>query len=125
MTDDTDTPTTPAQLLNDLGELHTRTVASPLPEHPAAFGWQATVGSMAAGFARALHALNEVAPEKAAEVAAWFDGPFGEGPDQARHTAWLERYVAQGPELLEQWIENGRRAAAAASAAALGKGKAA
>jgi hypothetical protein len=102
---------TPEQLLHDLGELHTRTCVSPLPKHPAAMGWQATAGSMAAGFARALHALNEVAPEKAAEITVWFDGPFGDAPDPEEHTDWLERHVAQGPELLEQWVEEGRRMA--------------
>ena len=111
-TPETDIAQTPEQLLTDLGELHMRTLVSPLPKHPAAMGWQATAGSMAAGFARALHALNEVAPEKAAEITVWFQGPFqDEGPDPEEHTDWLERYVAQGPELLEQWVENGRRMA--------------
>jgi diadenosine tetraphosphatase ApaH/serine/threonine PP2A family protein phosphatase len=124
---DTDVPTTPVQLLTDLGELHTRTCVSPLPKHPAAMGWQATAGSMAAGFARALHALNEVAPDKAAEVADWFDGPFGEGPDPKKHTNWLERHVVSGPAGLEQWVEEGRRAAAAAQASTVAweKGRAA
>jgi hypothetical protein len=102
---------TPEQLLHDLGELHTRTLVSPLPKHPAAMGWQATTGSMAAGFARALHALNEIAPEKAAEITKWFDGPFGDAPDPEEHTDWLERHVAGGPELLEQWVDDGRRMA--------------
>jgi hypothetical protein len=101
---------TPEQLLHDLGELHTRTLVSPLPKHPAAMGWQATAGS--AGFARALHALHDLAPEKAAEVTVWFQGPFEDGPDLEEHTDWLERHVAQGPELLEQWVEDGRRMAA-------------
>jgi hypothetical protein len=108
---DTEVAQTPEQLLTDLGELHTRTLASPLPKHPAAMGWQATAGSLAAGFARALHALNEVAPEKAAEITVWFQGPFEEGPDPEEHTDWLEQHVAQGPELLEQWVEDGRRMA--------------
>lgn len=114
MTDatDTDTPTTPEQLLTDLGEFHTRTLVSPLPKHPAAMGWQAVAGSMAAGFARVLHALNEVDPAKAAEITAWFDGPFGEGPDPEEHTDWLERTVAGGDlSLLEKWVEEGRRLA--------------
>lgn len=99
------------RLLLDLGEAHTRTCVSPLPKHPAAMGWQATAGSMAAGFARALHALNEVAPLEAAQIAEWFRGPFEEGPDPEEHTDWLEQHVAQGPELLEQWVEDGRRMA--------------
>jgi hypothetical protein len=107
----TDAPPTAEQLLVDLGELHTRTCVSPLPRHPAAMGWQATAGSMAAGFARALYALNQLAPEKAAEIAEWFQGPFEEGPDPEEHTDWLERHVALGPELLEQWVDDGRRMA--------------
>lgn len=107
----TDAPPTPEQLLVDLGKLHTRTCVSPLPKHPAAMGWQATAGSMAAGFARALHALNELDPGKAAEITEWFQGPFEEGPDPEEHTDWLERHVARGPELLEQWVDDGRRMA--------------
>jgi hypothetical protein len=116
MTDDIDTPTTPAQLLNDLGELHTRTLVSPLPKHPAAMGWQATAGALAAGFARGLHALNEIAPEKAAEVAEWYDGLFGEGPDPEEHRDWLERHVAGSPDIMQQWVEEGRRMAVEAKA---------
>lgn len=112
-TDETETTQTPEQLLNDLGELHTRTCSSPLPKHPGAMGWQATAGSMAAGFARTLHALNEIDPSRAQEITTWFQGPFeDEGPDPLEHTDWLERYVARGPELLEQWVEDGRRMAA-------------
>jgi hypothetical protein len=116
MTDDIDTPTTPAQLLNDLGELHTRTLVSPLPKHPAAMGWQDTAGALAAGFARALHALNEIAPEKAAEIAEWYDGLFGQGPDPEEHRDWLERHVAGGPQGLERWAEEGRLMAVEAKA---------
>jgi hypothetical protein len=107
----TEVAQTPEQLLQDLGEFHTRTCVSPLPKHPGAMGWQAAAGSMAAGFARALHALNEIAPDKAAEITVWFQGPFEEGPDPEEHTDWLERHVARGPELLEQWFEDGRRMA--------------
>lgn len=102
---------TPEVLLVDLGELHTRTCVSPLPKHPAAMGWQATAGSMAAGFARALYALNEVAPEKAAEIAVWFQGPFEEGPDPEEHTDWLERHVAGSPETVQRWVDEGREMA--------------
>lgn len=112
-TDPTETQTL-AQLLVDLAELHMRTHASPLPKHPAAFGWQATAGSMAAGFARALHALMEVAPEKAAEVAEWFDGPLGEGPDPLEHTDWTERHIAKSPQVLERWSLEARAEAARA-----------
>lgn len=125
MTDDTDTPTTPAQLLNNLGELHTRALVSPLPKHPAAMGWQSTAGAMAAGFARTLHALQEVAPDKAVEVAEWFDGLFGEGPDPEEHRDWLERHVAGSPAVMRQWVEEGRRRAVEASTEEWGKGHAA
>lgn len=115
---DNTTPQTPDQLLTDLGEFHTRTCVSPLPKHPAAMGWQATAGSMAAGFARALHALNQLDPVKAQEVTAWFQGPFDDGPDPMEHTDWLERNVAKGDlDLMEQWVQDGRRMAESSKAA--------
>jgi hypothetical protein len=110
-TAETETAQTPEQLLTDLGELHTRTCVSPLPKHPAAMGWQATTGSMAAGFARALHALNEIAPDRAQEITTWFQGPFEEGPDPEEHTDWLEQNVAGSPEVLQQWVDDGRQMA--------------
>lgn len=112
----TETPQTTEQLLHDLGELHTRTCVSPLPKHPAAMGWQAVAGSMAAGFARALHALGEVAPDRAQEVTDWFQGPFEEGPDPEEHTDWLERNVAKDLDEMEQWVKDGRRLAESSKA---------
>ncbi len=116
---ETRTAQTPEELLADLGELHTRTLVSPLPQHPAAMGWQATAGSMAAGFARALHALNQVDPAKAQEITTWFQGPFeDEGPDPEEHTDWLERVVAGGDlRLMEQWVQDGKRLAESSKAA--------
>jgi hypothetical protein len=113
-----ETTQTPEQLLTDLGEFHMRTLVSPLPKHPAAMGWQATAGSMAAGFARALHALNDVDPARAQEIVTWFQGPFeDEGPDPEEHTDWLERVVAKGDlDLVQQWVEDGRRFAESSAA---------
>lgn len=105
---DTNETRGPQQLLVELAERHMRTHASPLPKHPAALGWQATAGSMAAGFARALHALMETNPGKATEIAEWFDGPFGEGPDSLEHTDWTERHIAKSPKVLEQWFRDAR-----------------
>ncbi|MGV9278115.1 hypothetical protein [Streptomyces griseosporeus] len=118
MNTDTDdvTAQTPEELLTDLGELHTRTVVSPHP-NAAALGWQATAGSLAAGFARALHALNEIDPAKAQEITTWWQGPFDEGPDPEEHTDWLERHVAGSPQVLQQWVDEGRRYAEASKAA--------
>ncbi|MCL8016910.1 hypothetical protein [Streptomyces sp. AS02] len=112
-TPEAETVQTPEQLLTDLGELHMRALVSPLPKHPAAMGWQATTGSMAAGFARALHALNEVDSARAQEIVTWFQGPFeDEGPDPEEHTDWLERVVAKGDlRVMEQWVQDGRRLA--------------
>lgn len=106
-----ETAQTTEQLLADLGELHTRTCVSPLPKHPAARGWQAVAGSMAAGFARALHALHQVDPARAQEITDWWQGPFEEGPDPEEHTDWLEEHVARGPEVLQRWVEDSRRLA--------------
>ncbi|MGW2863332.1 hypothetical protein [Streptomyces sp. NPDC001205] len=113
MTDDDNlTPNTPAELLVELGEFHTRTCVSPLPRQPAAMGWQALAGSMAAGFARALHALAQLSPEQAAEITAWFQGPFGDGPVPEDHTDWLEQHVAHGdPAVIERWVQDGREMA--------------
>lgn len=116
--DDEETTQTPEQLLTDLGELHMRTLVSPMPKQPAAVGWQAVAGTMAAGFTRALHALNELDPAKAAEITDWYQGPFEEGPDPEEHTDWLERTVAKGDlNLMEKWVEDGRRLAKASKAA--------
>lgn len=113
-TPETENPTqTPEELLADLGEFHTRTLVSPLPKHPAAMGWQATAGSMAAGFARALHALNEIDPARAQEITTWFQGPFeDEGPDPEEHTDWMTYEVAKGDlDLVEKWVQDGQRLA--------------
>ncbi|MFD9004453.1 hypothetical protein ACFV0T_26430 [Streptomyces sp. NPDC059582] len=108
-TDETETVQTPDELLADLGELHMRTLVSPRPKQPAAMGWQAVAGTMSAGFARALHALNELNPAKAAEITDWYQGPFEEGPDAEEHTDWLERTVAKGDlDLMEKWVQDGQ-----------------
>ncbi|MEU9014308.1 hypothetical protein AB0D12_31965 [Streptomyces sp. NPDC048479] len=115
-TDDVESQT-PDQLLVDLAELHIRTLVSPLPKHPAAMGWQATAGAMAAGFARALHALNEAAPDKAGEITDWFQGPFGDGPDPEEHTDWTEQVIAKSPAVLEQWVTEAQELARGAKEA--------
>ncbi|MFF8910589.1 hypothetical protein [Streptomyces olivaceoviridis] len=116
---------TPEQLLTELAQLHIRTIVPPSPKQPAAFGWQAIAGCQAAGFARALHALMEVAPEKAAEITDWFQGPFEEGPDPQEHTDWIERIVAKDVTVLDKWIEEAQRLAeeSAVSAEAREKGQ--
>ena len=88
-------PTTPGELLVDLAQLHCRTVAPPLPKHPVALGWQMQAGALAGLAARLLHALNAVAPDQAADLAAWYDGPLGEGPDPMDVTDWLVDHVAR------------------------------
>jgi len=102
---------TPEQLLTELAQLHIRTIVPPSPKQPAAFGWQAIAGCQAAGFARALHALMEVAPERAAEIAEWFQGPFEEGPDPEEHTDWIARAVAKNVDVLDEWIAEARELA--------------
>ena len=105
---DVETPQTPSELLAELAQLHVRTIVPPSPKHPSAFGWQAIAGCQAAGFARALHALMEVAPEKAAEITGWYQGPFEEGPDPEEHTDWIERTVAKDVDTLDAWIAEAR-----------------
>ena len=99
------------QLLVELSELHMRTHSAPSPKHPEAFGWRAVTGSTAALAARALHALAEADPGKAAELAAWYEGPFGEGPNPVEHTAWTARHVARDKAEVEQWAAEARSAA--------------
>lgn len=115
MTDTSDTRA-PEQLLVELAELHMRTHVSPLPTHPAAFGWQATAGSVSALAARALHALMQMAPEKAAEIAAWYEGPFGEGPVSTEHTRWTEKQVAGSRDVVERWAAEAKSLAVQAAA---------
>ncbi|MFF8422865.1 hypothetical protein [Streptomyces sp. NPDC015680] len=120
MTDTIDTTEevqTPEQLLVELSELHMRTHASPLPKRPAAMGWQMTTGSVAAGFARTLHALQEVAPGKAAEIAEWYQGPFGDGPDPEEHADWTAQHVAKSWDVMEQWAQEARKLAVQAKEA--------
>jgi hypothetical protein len=105
---ETEVPQTPEQLLTELAQLHIRTIVPPSPKQPAAHGWQAIAGCQAAGFARALHALMEVAPEKAAEITDWYQGPFEEGPDPEEHTDWIERTVAKNVDVLDEWITQAR-----------------
>lgn len=119
MTDhDNETPTTATALLTELGEEHTRAMALPMPEHDVARGWQMIAASRTAGFARALHALNDEDPNKADEIAAWFDGQFGEGPNPVEHTDWLIRNVVEDRAEFDRWVENGRKQAADAERAA-------
>jgi hypothetical protein len=113
---DTEKTQTPEELLIELAQLHIRTIVPPSPRQSAAFGWQAIAGCQAAGFARALHALMEVAPEKAGEITDWFQGPFEEGPDPEEHTDWIERTVAKDVNVLDQWITEARRLAEEAKA---------
>ncbi|MFF8423156.1 hypothetical protein [Streptomyces sp. NPDC015680] len=108
---------TPEQLLVELSELHMRTLVSPLPKYPATMGWQMTTGAVAAGFARALHALREVAPEKAAEIADWYQGPFGDGPAPDEHTDWTAQTVAKSWDVMEQWAQEARKLAVQAKEA--------
>jgi hypothetical protein len=113
---DTEKTQTPEELLVELAQLHIRTIVPPSPKQPAAMGWQAIAGCQAAGFARALHALMQVAPEKAAEITDWFQGPFEEGPDPEEHTDWIERTVAKDVNVLDAWITEARSLAEEAKA---------
>ncbi|MFD7980261.1 hypothetical protein [Streptomyces sp. NPDC059071] len=111
-----DKPTTPAELLIDLAQLHCRTVAPPLPRHPAAAGWQMQTSALAGLAARLLHALAAVAPEQAADLAAWYDGPLGEGPDPMDVTDWIVDHVARpaGADF-STWTTEARELAARAA----------
>ncbi|MET9436938.1 hypothetical protein [Streptomyces sp. NPDC006551] len=111
--------TSSATLLADLAQIHTRTVASPLPQHPGHFGWQMMAGSLAAGFSVALYELAKVDPEQAERVAAWYHGPFGvgDGPNPLAYSAWAEKHIAGSPEKFQEWVDEAWEQAAAANAA--------
>ncbi|MFB7592386.1 hypothetical protein [Streptomyces sp. NPDC056169] len=98
-------------LLTDLAQIHTRTVASPLPRDPGLLGWQMTAGALAAGFSVALHELAQLAPEQAERVAAWYHGPFGDGPNAMAYSAWAEKHVAGSPEKFQEWVADARERA--------------
>jgi hypothetical protein len=106
---DDDTDRTPKTLLVDLAHIHLRCIAPPLPKHPGAMGWQAMSSSLTVLAARLLHVVQEVAPEKAAEIADWYAGPFGDGPDGMESTEWFAEAVA-GPAGadFEEWIQDAR-----------------
>lgn len=109
-TDDTSCET----LLADLAQIHTRTVASPLPHHPGHLGWQMTAGALAAGFSVALHALAQMAPEQAEQISAWYHGPFGDGPNAMAYSRWAEQHLAGSPEKFQEWVTDARERAARA-----------
>lgn len=119
--DDDETPPTPAELLASLGQRYVRYMAEPSPADPVVAGWQYQAAALAALAARALHALNEQDPTKAGRIAAWFHGPLGYGPNPAGHEQWLERFVARDPETFQQWVDEGRQAAAASALHAIGR----
>ena len=101
--------TSPETLLVDLAHIHLRCIASPLPEHPGAMGWQAMSSGLSSLAARLLHVVQEVAPDKATEIADWYAGPFGEGPDGMECTDWFAEMVA-GPAGADfaEWIADAR-----------------
>jgi hypothetical protein len=103
---------TPETLLLDLAQNQIRSMSSPMPKNPGAMGWQCMAGSTMALAARLLHTVQQVAPEQAAEIADWYHGPFGDGPDLMDFTEWLDVTVAQpaGADI-EAWIADGRRRA--------------
>jgi hypothetical protein len=122
MTDIDDNETedrTPQTLLLDLAQNHIRAMSSPAPQHPATMGWQMLAASNMALAARLLHTLQRVAPAEAAEIADWYHGPFGDGPDPMDVMEWLDEQVAQpaGADI-EAWITDGRCRAQEAKARA-------
>ncbi|MFJ8677292.1 hypothetical protein [Streptomyces sp. NPDC093589] len=115
---DDEVDATPETLRTDLAQLYLRATASPTPRHPAAFGWQMTAGSLAALASRLLDVVQRTAPEDAAEVAEWFAGPFGDGPDLEDHTDWVGKAIAGDVGVLQAWIDEARQLAVEAKDAA-------
>lgn len=103
-TAETDVDATPATLRIDLAQMHLRTIASPLPRHPGAMGWQMTAGSLAALAIRLLDVVQRTSPQDAEEIAEWYAGPFGDGPDLEEHMDWIARRVAGSWGVTETWL---------------------
>ncbi|MFF9787122.1 hypothetical protein [Streptomyces nigrescens] len=114
---DEEVDATPETLRTDLAQMYLRATASPTPKHPAAFGWQMTAGSLAALSSRLLDVVHRTAPEAAAEIAEWFAGPFGDGPDLEEHAYWVGQRVAGDRGVLQSWIDEARQLAVEAKAA--------
>jgi len=112
-----DADTTPATLSIDLAQLHLRTTASPLPKQSAAMGWQMTAASLSALASRLLDVVQRTAPEEAAQIAEWFSGPFGDGPDLEEHHDWVTDNISGSWDLTEAWIQEARQLAVQAQQA--------
>lgn len=98
-------PDDPEDLLTHLAKLHLRATASPMPRHPAALGWQATAGALAALSTRLLDRVMRDNPHKAEEIAEIYSGPLGEGLNPFVETTWIGKVVAgpAGAEL-QDWL---------------------
>lgn len=118
--DDDTGDTSPETLLIDLAHIHLRTMSPPMPKHPGAMGWQMMTASMSALAARLLHTVQQVAPGQAAEIAEWFHGPFGDGPDLIDAFEWFDVNVARpaGADY-GAWIRDARQRAEEAQQAAV------
>ena len=101
-----------AELLTDLAQMHLRSVASPLPEHPAALGWQVTAGGVAALAARLMDGLMQADPAKAEAIAGWYDTLVDHGPASVGVYSWIQRRVADpaGTDI-EEWVDEARKSA--------------
>ncbi|MER6844789.1 hypothetical protein [Streptomyces platensis] len=107
-----------SELVTDLAQMHLRSIASPLPQHPAAFGWQVTAGGVAALAARLLDGLMQVAPERAEVIAGWYGDLVDHGSAAMGVYSWIERRVAvpAGADI-EAWVDEAQRLAVQAKVA--------
>ncbi|MFG2532776.1 hypothetical protein [Streptomyces sp. NPDC048516] len=107
-----------SELVTDLAQMHLRSIASPLPQHPAAFGWQATAGGVAALAARLLDSLAQVDPAQADAIAGWYGDLVDHGSAQMGVYSWIKHSVAApaGADI-EQWMDEAQDLAVQAKAA--------
>lgn len=108
----TDTTPTPQTLLTTLTHLHLQAATTPLPTNHAALGWQMHTAAVTSLAARLLHALATADPQQAAVVAAWYAGPFGDGPNPAGHLPWIDQHIARpaGADI-DEWITDAQQRA--------------
>ncbi|MFJ9799864.1 hypothetical protein [Streptomyces sp. NPDC101145] len=104
--------TTPQTLLTTLAHLHLQAATTPLPADHAALGWQMHTAAVTGLAARLLHALTITDPQQAERITAWYEGPFGDGPNPAATIPWLDQHIARpaGADI-EEWITDAQQRA--------------
>lgn len=102
----------------DLAQLHLGAVSSRTSKDasPETTAWRMTAATTTALASHLLEAVRQSDPGKAAELAIWFAGQFGDGPDLEDHTEWLEQCIAGSPAVYAEWLKEAATEAQQATA---------